>query len=116
MSKAGSGFENPEVFTGTRTGKQREEWVTNVNRILFSSGLERDAWANKVLTYVKGTAAELFKKDPTGAPAYESLVALSPLQQDDLQVLHDDEAPGLDRESADENLDLDSTELRRRGV
>ena len=33
---------------GTVTGKAREEWITDVSRVLFSSGLEKEAWGNKV--------------------------------------------------------------------
>ncbi len=64
------GFENVEVFTGVQkdgktpvTGKMRQEWETNMKRILFTSGLPKASWANKVLTFVKGDARKLFEKD-----------------------------------------------------
>ena len=73
MSGSGGGsggFSAIENFTGKEsatsdkdvTGKAREAWITDMKRALFSSGLAKEAWANKTLTFIKKLAAEIFEK------------------------------------------------------
>ena len=67
MQNGGGAFSGVESFYGknssgvTVSGKEREVWITSMKRALFSSGLAKDSWANKTLTFIKGDAATLFE-------------------------------------------------------
>ena len=44
------------------SGQERDRWVTNVKRALFSSRILKGTLGNKVLTFLRVDAAQLFEK------------------------------------------------------